>query len=367
MKRWLTLHDAAVALHQQNAAITKDAFAAELAKRFGLELARSVYYANDFAVRFCYSADAGFSNCVISLSTLKKYDNRPFLVCLLQPSGVETFLANSTMIHKASHSSQKLTAYCVRGTILGHDILRVVDGVVNEPRNFEALYETHIGFGWDANLERIAAATSAIAPTGKRFEPTTAERQRVLNAPETSREAERGGRMARIERNLQERLAQKEAEILLAAETGNVKLRGDAIEYLLTGERTVHGLEDSVFEEKGEIRVLVDLKTKVLNLSSSPKLYNIDKTLRELADGATVFCIFLIGIDRQRRRVAGRLVDILDSQLIPMTRTQFHWAGRNSRGVTQLAGDTSKFFEEGFKRFVEASVAKKFLEKLLTA
>jgi hypothetical protein len=122
-----------------------------------------------------------------------------------------------------------------------------------------------------------------------------------------------------------------------------------------------------VFEEKGEIRVLVDLKTKVLDLSSSPKLYNIDKTLREFSDGATVFCIFLIGIDRVRTRVAGRLIDILDSQLIPMTRIQFHWAGRNSRGVTQLAGDTSRFFEEGFTRSVDLRVAKEFLERLLAA
>ena len=367
MKRWLTFHDVAIEVHRQNPEITKEAFAVELARRFGLEKARSVYYADDFAVRFCYSADAGFSNCVISLSTLKNYDDRPFLVCLLKPSGVQTLLANTTMINKASHSSQKLTMYCVRGTILGHDILRTVDGVGNEPRNFEALYEAHTAFGWQDNLERIVAATSAIAPTGKRFEPTPAQRGAILRAPETSGEAERGGRMGRIERNLQARLAEKETEILRAAETGNVKLRGDAIEYLLTGEKTVHGLEDSVFEEKGEIRVLVDLKTKVLDLSSSPKLYNIDKTLRELSDGATVFCMFLIGIDRERKRVAGRLVDILDLELIPMTKTQFHWAGRNSRGVTQLAGDTSKFFQAGFTRRVDVGVAKKFLEGLLAA
>ncbi len=365
MKRWLTFHNAAVELHRTNPQIDKENFARQLAQRFGLERARSVFHANDFAVRFCYSDDAGFSNCVISLSTLKNFDDRPFLVCLLKPSGVETFLANSTMINKASHSSQKLTMYCVRGTILGHDILRSMDDVANDPSNFEALYEVHAGFRWEENLERIVAATNLIDPTGKRFEPTPTQRAALLLAPETSQAAERNGRMNQIERNLQARLAEREEEILKAAETGNVKLRGDAIEYLLTGEKTVHGLEDSVFEEKGEIRVLVDLKTKMLDLSSSPKLYNIDKTLQQLSDGLTVFCIFLIGIDRQRKRIAGRLVDILDSQLIPMTRTQFHWAGRNSRGVTQLTGDASKFLESGFTRRVDARVAKEFLERLL--
>jgi len=367
VKRWLTFHDAAVEVHLKNPQIDKERFARTLAAQFELEKARSVFYADDFAVRFCYSADAGFSNCVISLSTLKNFDDRPFLVSLLKPSGVQTFLANSTMINKASHSSQKLTVYCVRGTILGNDILRTVDNMANEPRHFEALYEVHMAFGWQENLERIVAATSVIAPTGKRFEPTPTQRAALLNAPKISQEAERGGRMSRIQKYLQVRLAEREKEILGAAETGNVKLRGDAIEYLLTGEKTVHGLEDSVFEEKGEIRVLVDLKTKLLDLSSSPKLYNIDKTLRELSDGATVFCVFLIGIDRKGKQVAGRLVDILDSQLIPMTRTQFHWAGRNSRGVTQLAGDVGKFFQPGFERHVDAGVARGFLDGLLGA
>lgn len=367
MKRWLTFHEAAVRLHSQEPGISKERFAEVLAGRFELRKARSVYHADDFAVRFCYSADAGFSNCVISLSTLKTFDDRPFLVCLLKPSGVQTLLANSTMINKASHSSQKLTMYCVRGTLLGHDILRSVDGIGNEPRNFEGLYEVHAGFGWEENLERIVAATSAISPTGKRFEPTPAEREAILRAPEVSNRAEGGGRMDQIDKSLQARLAEREQEILRASETGNVKLRGDAIEYLLTGKRTVHGLEDTVFEEKGGNRVLVDLKTKLLDLSSSPKLYNINKTLRQLSDGATVFCVFLIGISRGDKQVAGTLVDILDSRMIAMTRTQFHWAGRNSRGVTQLAGDASAFFAPGSARRVDLHGAREFLERLLAA
>jgi hypothetical protein len=240
-----------------------------------------------------------------------------------------------------------------------------VDNLVNQPGNFEALYETHMTFGWDENLERIVAATSAIAGTGKPFTPTAAQREALLLAPEKSREAERVGRMGRVENTLQARLAEREKQVLTAAESGNVKLRGTAIESLLTGKKSINGLADIAFYERGGIRVLVDLKTKLLDLSSSPKLYNIDKTLRELSDGATVLCMFLIGIDRGAMRVTGRLVDILDSQFIPMTKLQFHWAGRNSRGVTQLAGDTSKFFGPEFTRRVDVVVARRFLEQLL--
>ena len=133
----------------------------------------------------------------------------------------------------------------------------------------------------------------------------------------------------------------------------------------MTGEGAVHGLGDAVFEETGSLRVVVDVKTKVLGLSSNPKLYNVDKALKELAENQSAFCIFFIGIDRGARRVAGRLVDILDTELIGMTCVQFHWAGRNSRGVTQLAGDSQKFFERGFARAVDCQAAKQFLTKLL--
>lgn len=38
---------------------------------------RSVYYNENLAIRFCYSASWSFSNTVLSLSNLKKYDNMP--------------------------------------------------------------------------------------------------------------------------------------------------------------------------------------------------------------------------------------------------------------------------------------------------
>ena len=105
MKQWLKFHDAAVECHRKQPGISKQTFAVELARQFDLEKSGSVFHRQEFAVRFCFSNDAGFSNCVISLSELRKFDDRPFLVCLLKPSGVTTFLANTTLIKKVSHSS----------------------------------------------------------------------------------------------------------------------------------------------------------------------------------------------------------------------------------------------------------------------
>src|SRR5437870_8050355 len=178
-KRWLAVHKLAVRLHRENPKLGKTAFAAAIEQHYNLTKARSVYFADDFAIRFCYSNDAGFSNCVVSLATLQRFDDRPFLVSLLKPSGIETFLANSTLIRKVSHSSQKLAFDKIRGTILGHDIARELDGVKNDPSNFAALFETHQGFTWRENLARIVEATTSISPTGLRFDPNPEQLIRI--------------------------------------------------------------------------------------------------------------------------------------------------------------------------------------------
>lgn len=69
--------------------------------KFGLTKDRSVYYSDTFAIRFSSSKSTNFSNTVISLSNLQKFDDLPFIVCLNTPSKNYLFLANSTLIHKS--------------------------------------------------------------------------------------------------------------------------------------------------------------------------------------------------------------------------------------------------------------------------
>ncbi len=57
----------------------------EVQKKFNLTKDRSVYYCEDFAVRFSSSKSTNFSNTVVSLSNLQKYDDSPFIVCLVTP------------------------------------------------------------------------------------------------------------------------------------------------------------------------------------------------------------------------------------------------------------------------------------------
>ena len=85
---------------------------AKLAKlvsdNFHLTKDRSVYYCKDFAVRFSSSATPNFGNTVLSLSNLQKFDDRPFIVCLVTPACNYALLANTTLLKKISHSSQEL-------------------------------------------------------------------------------------------------------------------------------------------------------------------------------------------------------------------------------------------------------------------
>ena len=121
----------------------KDAIATATAKEFGLTLSRKVYVGPDFALRFSYAGGPSFSNVVLSLSALKQFDDRPFVVCILRPSTIEFLLANSTFLKKVSHSSHQLRLDNVRGSFLGHDIVHRHETLENRPENFEALFATH--------------------------------------------------------------------------------------------------------------------------------------------------------------------------------------------------------------------------------
>jgi hypothetical protein len=85
---------------------------------FQLTKDRSVYYCSDFAIRFSSSAGRNFGNTVLSLSNLRKYDDRPFIVCLVTPRNNYCLIANTTFLTKISHSSQELRVNNIRGSYL---------------------------------------------------------------------------------------------------------------------------------------------------------------------------------------------------------------------------------------------------------
>ncbi len=61
----------------------KDRLTEEVQAEFSLVKDRSVYSGKYFAIRFCKSKSDSFYNTVLSLSALQKYDDQPFIVCLV--------------------------------------------------------------------------------------------------------------------------------------------------------------------------------------------------------------------------------------------------------------------------------------------
>jgi hypothetical protein len=125
----------------------------EVQKLFGLTKDRSVYYSENVAIRFSSSNSLSFGNTVLSLSNLQKYDELPFIVCLVTPNKNFVYLANTTFLQKVSHSSQLLRVDNIRGSFNGSDIVKDFNGLTNLPDNFQKLFSIHeeIGFKYESN------------------------------------------------------------------------------------------------------------------------------------------------------------------------------------------------------------------------
>lgn len=109
-----------------------------------------------------------------------------------------------------------------------------------------------------------------------------------------------------------------------------------------------------------------DIKTKVLFLSSNPKGYNIDKLLSFLADEKSVYLVYVVAID-QNRTIQTQLCSMFNRQLLSGTRIIRHWAGRNSRGVTQYDGKMLEAIVEKFDDEIDRDDARSFISDCLDA
>lgn len=274
-------------------------------------------------------------------------------------------LANTTFLKKISHSSHQLTTDNIRGSFLGHDIAREHSQLVNEPNNFDALFAIHAPRTWDENVERLVVETNAIAASGTRFTPSEEQYGKIIAAPTIARALSTNPEYAELHSELTRVVDDNRDSIFRAARIDNVNLRGNAIEQIVTHGGNFHSVEDASRTLHVGTEVKIDIKTKMLNLASSPKAYNIDKTLKVLSDGNTVISFFFIGVDPEEELIKTRLVSIFDRTILEATRVQFHWAGRNSRGVTQLAGDLHPLFDANFVELIDVRRSQVFLRRLI--
>ena len=325
---------------------------------FRLTKDRSVYYCNDYALRFSSSAGRNFGNTVLSLSNLRKYDDRPFIVCLVTPTQNHCLIANTTFLKKISHSSQDLREDNIRGSFNGSDIVKEFEGISNTAENIGRLYDIHAGIGFEGNLARLVEATSNISPSGAKYHVDDGSLNTILDAPQRAIRFVDSNDSAVLKGELDAKVNRFKTEILLAALIENVNVRGRIIEYLIAGEdesllqRLVAALKTGTrgipqFKTDNTLGdyqrrfdafdTETDVKTKIMILSSNPKAYNLDKMLEFLAGKRSVFMFYFVGVD-PGKIVNTVLVSMFQKRLLRSTILLRHWSGRNSRGVSQFEG-----------------------------
>ncbi|MEO6389352.1 MAG: hypothetical protein ABIT16_02470 [Croceibacterium sp.] len=332
-------------------------------ERFRPTQKRSVFIGNGYAFRFCEAQAGGFSNTVLSLSALSNHDAQPLVLVINRPQSVSFMLANATFLKKISHSSHQLRTDNIKGSFNGSDVLSSFEGIENTPGHFDDLFAHHQAFTWQENVERLVEQTNGIVARDGLFRPTKEQLSTLLDAGERAAAALDDPAFQAVEAELQSILSERSADLLDAAMHDNVNLRGNAIEQIITGGKNAHGLGD--IERTLDGPLIIDVKTKLLDRASAPKAYNIDNALDFLATPGSVFAFFLVTIDTKRRILEGRLLPILETSIIAATRVQFHWAGRLSRGVTQLTGNLGALSNPQFEAAVDPDQARTFLQTLL--
>jgi len=349
---------------QGDASLGKEGIQTAYIARFDPQRFRSVYAGDGYALRFSEAKTGAFSNTVLSLSALKVHDDRPFVVVIVRERTVEFRLANATFLRKISHSSLQLRQDNIKGSFNGTDIAIEYGGISNSPENFDELFALHGAFTWAENVGRLVEATNAIVGRDSRFRPTDAQREVLMAAPERAAAAIASPAFRKVERELVETVAAKTAAIIKAARIDNVNLRGNAIEQILTGGANRHDLGD-LEREIGGGPLVIDIKTKLLDRASAPKAYNVDKMLAFLAEPGSVLAFLMIGVNTQSGEVSARLLPVLEASLLESTGVQHHWAGRSSRGVTQLSGRFSRGCAPDYRPSIDVARAKGFLADLL--
>lgn len=361
----------------------KDAVIKYVCNKYNLKLDRKVYYCKYFAIRFSYSKNGSFSNTVLSLSALQKYDTIPFFVILIRHNkNSVVYLANSTFISKISHSSKELSMTNIKGSFNGSDIIKRYNDLDNEPSNFDNLFALHQGLDWEDNLLRLVETSGAIIPVKSRFTPNEQQIANIENAPFRAAKFIQSNNFNLLVNDLRNRCDKCKDAILIASHIENVNIRGRLIEYMITANDDVRDHISSMimkekcipeFDTRDELgdysrafnngTTYIDIKTKILYLASAPKAYNIDKFLKKMSETESIFFFFLIGINNNGI-FNTVLCSVFHNELIDASIVQHHWAGRATRGVVQFNGrELNKIIQNiEFKNVIDEVKATKYIK-----
>lgn len=213
-------------IHSMDGVQNKTEVISGVVNKFNLVKDRSVFYCKDFAIRFSQAQRENFSNTVLSLSALQKYDDKPFFVCLVMPKANRIFLANTSFLSKISHSSQQLREDNIKGSFNGGDIMRDIGKYKNEEQDFENLFLLHEGVTFEENLTRLVESTNQIVGRDLRYKNTPNGDNTILDSPQRAINFINSDNYYDLSADLSSRVKSVENEIVIASLIDNVNLRG---------------------------------------------------------------------------------------------------------------------------------------------
>lgn len=335
-----------------------------IVKKFRLSKSRKLYYNDKISIRFS-SAKSGYSNTFLGFQKILENDLKPLVACIIRTNSIEFLLANSTFINCISHSSKNLKFDNIKGSANLSNIIREFSELKNEPKNFPKLFELHSEILQKDNIERIVENTLQIKAKGERFSPDESQLEVIRKSPEYINEIEEETEFIELEEELIQKVKDLKDEILKTSSIDNVNIRGNTIEQLITEDENSHELGDIFEVINDNCSIIIDVKSKLLNYSSAPKAYNIDKLLEAISIDKTYFGYLFVGVDDKGNEVKVKLVSFLDKFLISNTKIQHHWSGKNSRGTAQLTDNIKYVFDANFKNEIDINESKAFIEKLI--
>ena len=235
---------------------------------------------------------------------------------------------------------------------------------------------------------RLVEATNNISPTGIKFVVLRKAEDTIILAPVRASEFIESRDYLELKSELDAKVNKYKNEILIASFIRDVNIRGRIIEYLIAGDneklrkslvqalhtsnqiipnfQTQNNLGDyiKIFQN---FDTATDIKTKIMVLNSNPKAYNIDKLLEFLAGDKSVFMFYFIGIWPNQMIVNQTLISMFQTDLLKSTILLKHWAGRNSRGVTQFQGEViHKLLLSDIDTKINITESEQFLNSLIS-
>ncbi len=208
----------------------------------------------------------------------------------------------------------------------------------------------------------------------------------ILKAPLRAKNFSESAEFKQLKTELDTLVKNFQNEILIASLIENVKIRGNIIEYLIAGKnkelkqnliaslqnktdippfKTDNELGDYVKDFGDVFHTATDIKTKIMILNSNPKAYNLDKMLSFLSNDKSAFMFYFVGIDFDKV-LNPVLVSMFHDKVLDNTILIKHWAGRNSRGVSQLNGaKIKKLFTDSSPANISLENSVKFLENVI--